>query len=445
MPEPYIPKQPNDLIRAADWNAIQVSARTDLESHDHGGGAKGAPIGSAGIVNGAITTAKLADAAVGTTKLADGAVTGAKLANGTITQAKLDPNIQLNQNLMMLLPAGGDGQVGRPGETLPIALRVRISDGKLPLANQHVEFLVLDTMLGGASLDEYRGGSLHASVTGSLVSAQVWTNGTRAKQVVVKTDAQGIAQVQWLLGTEVGLPIQRVQAFLLDAQGNRTSQQTLFTGHLLIATEVGWFVHPALVPFLPNPSNNVQAALDGLANAMSRLGIGIGDVSAFLLDGGNNKSAAIGAGMVCNVNSFNGVVIDNIPTFGNMAEWMVKAAITVGIDVPSAPYFDRISSTQLVGGVQWTANRITWSITTQSRTFAHDAIYPITGRAVRMTIDFTPSAVGLAGAPQRWVVLLRIPNLLDNPLDPNLDTLEPFESKLGSNLLDSKLGPNLGG
>ncbi|MFV8750436.1 hypothetical protein ACNOYE_07780 [Nannocystaceae bacterium ST9] len=85
MPEPYIPKQPNDLIRAADWNQIQIDARTDVEQHDHTGGAKGKQLGTSALADGSITTAKLADAAV----------TGAKIAAGTITADKLDPNLEL--------------------------------------------------------------------------------------------------------------------------------------------------------------------------------------------------------------------------------------------------------------------------------------------------------------------------------------------------------------
>ena len=428
MPEPYISKQPNDLIRAADWNAIQVSARTDIESHDHSGGAKGAQIGSPGIASGAITQGKLADAAVGTTKLADGAVTGAKIANGTITQAKLDPNIQLNQNLLMLLPAGGDGQVGRPGETLSIALRVRVTDGKQPVANQQVEFVVLDLMLGGAPLDEYRGGSLHASVPASVVTTTVWPNGSRAYRAVVKTDASGMAQVQWMLGTEAGLPVQRVQAFLLDAQGNRSAQQSIFTGHLLIAREVGWYVHPTLVPFLPNPNNNVQAALDGLANAIGGLGLGLGDIKASMLDLNNNRTPIVPS-TAWAVAAFGGVQLDDLPSFAAAADWMVQHALTVSIDVPD-PALERAQSHILLGTVQSTSNRIQWMITPQSRNWVHNAIYPVAGRAVRMSIDFTPSAIGLEGPPRRWTVRLRIPNLLDdNPFPlPDLDPApSPFE------------------
>jgi hypothetical protein len=89
MAEPYIRKNPNDLIRAADWNQIQIEAREDIEQHTHSGGEDGTPIGTAGLADGAVATTKLADGAVGATKLADGAVSTTKLANNAVATAKL--------------------------------------------------------------------------------------------------------------------------------------------------------------------------------------------------------------------------------------------------------------------------------------------------------------------------------------------------------------------
>ncbi|MBV8614991.1 MAG: hypothetical protein JOY66_14680, partial [Acetobacteraceae bacterium] len=40
-PKPYVPRNPNDLLRAADWNEIQVKTRQDFETHTHTGGAQG--------------------------------------------------------------------------------------------------------------------------------------------------------------------------------------------------------------------------------------------------------------------------------------------------------------------------------------------------------------------------------------------------------------------
>ncbi|HWN67855.1 MAG TPA: hypothetical protein VNM90_09450 [Haliangium sp.] len=92
MAEPYIRKNPNDLIRAADWNQIQIEAREDIEQHTHAGGADGTPIGTTGLADGSVTTQKLVDGAVATTKLPDGAVTTAKLAPGAVDAARLANN-----------------------------------------------------------------------------------------------------------------------------------------------------------------------------------------------------------------------------------------------------------------------------------------------------------------------------------------------------------------
>lgn len=93
MPTPYIPATPNQLIRAVDWNSIQVQARTEIQGHGHSGGEDGVPIGEDGIGDGAVTAEKLASGAVTTAKLVNGAVTTAKIADGSITSAKLDPEV----------------------------------------------------------------------------------------------------------------------------------------------------------------------------------------------------------------------------------------------------------------------------------------------------------------------------------------------------------------
>ena len=88
--DPYIPKEPNDLIRAADWNQIQIDAREDIASHDHSGGDSGAPLHPDAIPDGSITAAKLdPDLDLGGGSVADGSITTAKLANGAVTAAKL--------------------------------------------------------------------------------------------------------------------------------------------------------------------------------------------------------------------------------------------------------------------------------------------------------------------------------------------------------------------
>jgi hypothetical protein len=52
--DPYIKKNPNDLIQSGDWNDIQVRARTEIRSHTHRGDADGTPIPREGIMPNAI-------------------------------------------------------------------------------------------------------------------------------------------------------------------------------------------------------------------------------------------------------------------------------------------------------------------------------------------------------------------------------------------------------
>jgi hypothetical protein len=52
--DPYVPKQPGDIIRAGDWNEMQSKARDEIYSHTHTGGDKGTPIPRGGIAPKAI-------------------------------------------------------------------------------------------------------------------------------------------------------------------------------------------------------------------------------------------------------------------------------------------------------------------------------------------------------------------------------------------------------
>lgn len=158
---------------------------------------------------------------------------------------------------------GGNGQQGRPGETLEIALRVRIDDGQRPVSNATVEFAVQNRIFAGTPLNEDQGGSVHASAR--FVSGTIWPSGSRYHTVRTTTDADGVAQVQWMLGRHLPLTTQRVSATLLDGAGNGTPQAALFLAQLALAREITW---QPLVPWLAallGGRENVQAAIDELA------------------------------------------------------------------------------------------------------------------------------------------------------------------------------------
>lgn len=177
---------------------------------------------------------------------------------------------------LVLVATGGDGQIGDPGETLEIALRARVSAGSRPAPGQRVAFTIKTRMRDGTALDERTGGSLHAS-TGAVTTVP-WPGGTRTLRAVVETDAEGVAQVQWVLGTDTGVPVQRVTAELLDQRGEATAQTTIFSAHLATAEEILWTPGSRLKNELDptRTRHTVQEALDILARLVRTGGSGSG-------------------------------------------------------------------------------------------------------------------------------------------------------------------------
>ena len=53
-PNPYLKKDPGDIMLAADWNEMQVQSREELHGHGHSGGDDANPIARAGIAAGAV-------------------------------------------------------------------------------------------------------------------------------------------------------------------------------------------------------------------------------------------------------------------------------------------------------------------------------------------------------------------------------------------------------
>ncbi|HEV7721564.1 MAG TPA: DUF6519 domain-containing protein, partial [Iamia sp.] len=194
---------------------------------------------------------------------------------------------------LVLVAAGGDGQIGDPGETLEIALRARVSAGRRAAPGQRVAFTIATRMRDGVALNERTGGSLHAS-TGAVTTVP-WPGGTRTLRAVVETDVGGVAQVQWILGTDTGVPVQRVTAELLDGRGDPTDQTTLFTAHHGTAEEILWTPGSRLRNELDpaRSRHTVQEALDILARLVRTGGGGAADVPgdpwvvSAILDGGD--------------------------------------------------------------------------------------------------------------------------------------------------------------
>lgn len=161
---------------------------------------------------------------------------------------------------MILVDAGGDGQLGLPGATLELRLRARVSHGSQPVLGAQVRFSVLNRVFEGTALTMDQGGSVVA-VPG----------GPAALEVVVPTDADGIASVQWVLGSDRRLPVGRVRAVLLDGAGNDTSQATLFSSHMAIASEIGWTPCTEVGKLVPGRAPNVQSALDLYCQLLTKM------------------------------------------------------------------------------------------------------------------------------------------------------------------------------
>ncbi|MGK4004447.1 DUF6519 domain-containing protein [Sorangium sp. So ce1036] len=193
--------------------------------------------------------------------------------------------------------AGGNGQSGRPGETLEVALRVRVDDGQRPVQNAVVEFAVLNRVFEGTPLNEAQGGGVHDSSQG-FVSGEKWPSGNLYHTVRTRTDASGVAQVQWKLGEHLGLPTQRVEARLLDRVNNPTAQTALFLAQLDVAREITWEpLVPWLAAELPGSQNRrVQAAIDTLARRVEELAASTSAFDPFLgLEWRNTTNGALTA------------------------------------------------------------------------------------------------------------------------------------------------------
>ena len=94
--EPYVIRSPQDMLKSADWNQLQILARQALQEHDHTGtGDNAQPIGTDGIADGAITDAKITElsssklvGAIKTTTAADDAPAGTIRWTGTDFEGK---------------------------------------------------------------------------------------------------------------------------------------------------------------------------------------------------------------------------------------------------------------------------------------------------------------------------------------------------------------------
>ena len=101
---------------------------------------------------------------------------------------------------------GGDGQEAGPKEMLPQPLEVRVANGRAPQAGAQVRFRVIEGK-----------GQLGKDRTGTAL----------APELILQTDANGLAACFWTFGDDGADPRQRVEAVLLDGAGNPVLDQVV--------------------------------------------------------------------------------------------------------------------------------------------------------------------------------------------------------------------------
>lgn len=307
----------------------------------------------------------------------------------------------------VLVAAGGDGQIGWPGETLELALRARVTDGSRAVPGARVRFRVLNREFNGTPLNQFQGGWLHASVL--PLSTTPWPSSNVAMEADVATDPSGVAQVQWRLGESTDLPVQRVDAMLVNEFGvPLTAQTTLFSAHHATAREINWVIPPILNPHLPNPSNHLQAALDGVATALARLGLPLFAIVPKLVHN-NDSRLPLDPEHGILLSNFKAIELQAVfpvgPTFSAArlaAGFTVTWDAHVGGNALTLPYHMIGTSTQQGTTLRWTPTNdaksaVDSNLTQQGQTSA------------LIQLEFSPSAFGMFGSVQRWSFFLTKP------------------------------------
>ena len=134
----------------------------------------------------------------------------------------------------------GDGQEALPGEVLPGTLRAGVANGRWPVAGARVRFSV---MAGGGALT-------YGNVTAIVVE--------------IPTNALGVAECQWRLGSNPADRSQQVEAILLNDLGQPVHLPLRFNATLSLASQVAY--DPRNCSRLAGRTT-VQAAIDGLCSA----------------------------------------------------------------------------------------------------------------------------------------------------------------------------------
>jgi hypothetical protein len=269
--------------------------------------------------------------------------------------------------------AGGNGQQGRPGEILEVALRARVDDGQRVVANAVVEFSILNRIFEGTPLNQDTGGSLLASVAERVVSGDPWPGGTRFHTVRTRTDAEGVAQVQWTLGEHLALTTQRVEARLLDAATRRSDQAALFVAQLALAGEVRWNREvPWLAALLNGDNANVQRAIDEIARRLDEVAGGTVAFNPFLgvrWRATDNRVLPLTPSSVLPIGQFAAVVLreDLVPDGRDLARESLHQGVRVHAELPIAAGAGMSQVVTLFGNLRRSPNGWEWALSSEAR------------------------------------------------------------------------------
>jgi hypothetical protein len=221
---------------------------------------------------------------------------------------------------------------------------------------------------------------------------------------VVATDADGVAQVQWILGNHPQLPVQRMEARLLDEAGQPTSQTTLFTAHHLVAREISWVIPSILQPHLPNPSDHLQAALDGVAQAFARLGLPFFAIQPKITT--FSQPIPIVSTATITLGFWTGVDLQAVfPANFNVTVNQLEFGLIVQMERPfSVAHHETV---RLVGALSQSGTTARWTLPQATRTWLQSELGQNTSPR-RVIVDFLPHAFGMNGHPQRWMFTLTV-------------------------------------
>ena len=144
--------------------------------------------------------------------------------------------------MLQLHYVGGDGQEGKPGDTLPGELVVRVSRGEHPVEDVPITFDLKTEGLGG----------------------KVFTSDDPGGNTVdVFTGSDGLARCKWQLGSNRGRYHQQVLAWIGVPAGTRLHQQVTFNANLSLAEAVSY--QP------PDGCINIGARARTVADALNSL------------------------------------------------------------------------------------------------------------------------------------------------------------------------------